>query len=202
MWRNIVPAFRLTVVMTVLTGFLYPGLVTALCRALFPRQAVGSLVVLEGRLAGSELIGQNFTRPEYFHPRPSAAGSGYDPLASGGSNLGPANPKLQERVRDSVSKFRADDGYVGPVPADLATASGSGLDPHISPAAALAQVARVARARAVAEDDIQRAVAGHVEARTFGFLGEPRVNVLMLNLELDRRFPANSSRFGRKQGAE
>jgi potassium-transporting ATPase KdpC subunit len=188
MWRNIAPAFRLTLLMTVLTGLIYPGVVTALCRVLFPRQAEGSLVTVEGRLAGSELIGQEFTRPEYFHPRPSAAGDGYDPLASGGSNLGPTNPKLLERVKADVARLRKEDGAGGPLPADAVTASGSGLDPDISPAYAELQAARVAGARGVGVDAVQRLLAAHVEHRTFRFLDEPRVNVLRLNLDLDRQF--------------
>jgi K+-transporting ATPase ATPase C chain len=190
MWRNIAPAFRLTLVMTVLTGFIYPGVVTALCRALFARQSQGSLVVANGKIIGSELIGQSFARPEYFHPRPSAAGSGYDALASGGSNLGPRNPKLADSVGQSVAEFRAQNGYSGTIPADLVTASGSGLDPDISPAAAEVQVRRVALARGVAEDRVRQVVAAPVEGRTFGFLGDPRVNVLALNLDLDAKLAA------------
>ncbi len=177
-------------ILTVLTGFIYPGLVTALCRVLFPRQSQGSLVAANGAIVGSELIGQGFARPEYFHPRPSAAGSGYDPLASGGSNLGPTNPKLKEEVGRSVASFREQNGYRGPVPADAVTSSGSGLDPHISPAAAEAQVERVARARGLSADQVRSLLAQHIEARTYGFIGEPRVNVLALNMALDRQYRA------------
>ncbi len=177
-------------ILTVLTGFIYPGLVTALCRVLFPRQSQGSLVAANGSIVGSEIIGQSFARPEYFHPRPSAAGSGYDPLASGGSNLGPTNPKLKEEVGRSVASFREHNGYRGPVPADAVTSSGSGLDPHISPAAAEAQVERVARARGLSADQVRSLLAQHIEGRTFGFIGEPRVNVLALNMALDRQYRA------------
>ena len=148
MWRQIAPALRITLAFTVLTGFLYPGLVTGVCQLLFPRQANGSLVELNGQAVGSSLIGQNFTKPEYFHPRPSAAGSdGYDASASAGSNYGPTNQKLIDRVKASADQFRKENpDYSGPIPSDLVTTSGSGLDPDISAASAEAQAPRIAKA--------------------------------------------------------
>lgn len=188
--RHIAPAFRMMLLMTVLTGLIYPGVVTAVCQILFPRQANGSLVTVDGQVVGSALIGQNFTKPEYFHPRPSAAGNdGYDPTASGGSNFGPTHQKLIARVKASIEQFRKENpGYSGPIPADLVTASASGLDPDISPASARAQAARIAKARGVAVKRIDQLIASHIVGRSLGLLGEPRVNVLELNLQLDRRF--------------
>jgi len=188
MLRNqIRPAIAATVVLMVITGALYPAVVTGLAQAIFPRQANGSLVEVDGRVVGSELIAQGFTGAAYFHPRPSAAGSGYDGTASGGTNKGPTDRKLADTlVARSVADAVADDGArAGRVPADMATRSASGLDPHISPANAALQVARVAAARGVGTDRVHALVATHTEARTLGFLGEPRVNVLMLNLALD-----------------
>ena len=189
--KQLVIAVKVTVVLTILTGALYPALITGLARVLFPRQAAGSMVQANGRTVGSELIGQRFTKPEYFHGRPSAAGNdGYDALASGGSNYGPTNQKLIDRVKDDLKKFRAENpGYNGPIPSDLLTASGSGLDPHLSPASAEAQAARVAQARGVAPAQILRLIAENTEGRDLGILGEPRVNVLKLNLALDRSVP-------------
>jgi K+-transporting ATPase ATPase C chain len=189
MWRQLLPGLRMTLVLTVLTGLIYPGIVTGLCQILFPNQANGSLVYKDGRVVGSTLIGQNFTKPEYFQPRPSAAGNGYDATASGGSNLGPTNQKLVDRVKASAEKFRQDNpSFTGTIPADTLTASGSGLDPHLSPESADAQVERVARARGASAQDIRAVVAGLTEGRDLGFLGEPRVNVLRLNEALDAKF--------------
>jgi K+-transporting ATPase ATPase C chain len=191
MWKQLLPAVRMTLTLTVLTGLLYPGVVTGLSQLLFPTAANGSLVQQNGRIIGSALIGQNFTRPQYFQPRPSAAGNdGYDPTASSGSNFGPTSQKLADRVKASVEKFRKENPeYKGPIPADLLTASGSGLDPHLSPASAAAQAPRVARVRGVSPEQIQQLIAQSTEDRDLGFLGEPRVNVLRLNLALDDRFP-------------
>jgi K+-transporting ATPase ATPase C chain len=190
MLSQLLPAFRFMVLFTVLTGFVYPGVVTGLARVLFPRQAGGSLIVHNGTVVGSSLIGQNFTRPEYFHPRPSAAGDGHDAAKSAGSNLGPTNGKLMARVQAAVEAFRKENpDYTGPIPADMLTTSASGLDPHISPAAAEAQAARVAKARGVPVEQVRALVAAHTERRDLGFLGEPRVNVLLLNLALDERYP-------------
>lgn len=190
MLSQIMPAFRMTLVLTVLTGMLYPGLVTALCRTLFPEQAAGSLVVREGRTVGSALLGQEFTGAAYFHPRPSAVG--YDAAASGGSNLGPTSQKLLDRVKASVAAYRAENPtHRGAVPADAVTTSASGLDPHISQENAWAQAARVAEARKVALEVVLAAVAHHTEGQRPGLPGEAAVNVLLLNLELDRIAPRN-----------
>lgn len=189
MWRQLLPGLRMTLVLTVLTGLIYPGIVTGLCQLLFPAQANGSLEFKDGRVIGSSLIGQNFTRPEYFQPRPSAAGNGYDATASTGSNLGPTNQKLIDRVKASADKFRKENpSFPGTIPADLLTASGSGLDPHLSPESADAQVERVAKARGASAQDIRALVAQLTEGRDLGFLGEPRVNVLRLNEILDARY--------------
>jgi len=187
MLKQLQPAFRATLLLTIITGLLYPGAVTAVCQLIFPNQAKGSLITKDGRVIGSSLIGQQFSKPEYLWPRPSAAGNdGYDPTATQGSNLGPTSEKLATRVKTATIKFRqANPDYTGPLPADLLTASGSGLDPHISPASAAAQIARVAKARNISANQVEQLVAAHTESRTFGFLGEPRVNVLELNLALD-----------------
>lgn len=177
--------------LTLLTGLIYPALVTGLCQALFPFQANGSLIERNGRLIGSALIAQNFTEPRYFHPRPSAAGIGYDPTASGGSNLGPTNQKLFDRMKAAAEQFRKENpAYTGPIPADALTTSGSGLDPGISVANADAQADRVARARKVPRSQVLALISHNTEGRSLDFLGEPTVDVLKLNLALDRRYPA------------
>jgi potassium-transporting ATPase KdpC subunit len=191
MLRQLLPGLRMTIMLSILTGLIYPGIVTGLCRMIFPKQSAGSLIERNGHIIGSDLIGQNFSRPEYFEPRPSAAGNdGYDATASGGSNLGPTSQKLIDRVKASAGKFRKENpDYTGPIPADLLTTSASGLDPHLSPASADAQVARVAKARGASEDQVRRLVSQFTEPRDLGFLGEPRVNVLRLNLALDEQLP-------------
>jgi K+-transporting ATPase ATPase C chain len=182
--RNLLTAALMTVVTTLLFGLIYPLAVTGLAQLLFPDEANGQLIERDGHVVGSRLIGQPFSSPGYFWPRPSAAGAGYDASASSGSNLGPTSAKLVERVRVDVGRLEATSPGVA-VPVDLVTASASGLDPHISPAAAEFQVARVARERGLPEEEVRRLVAAHTEGRTLGLLGEPRVNVLELNLALD-----------------
>jgi potassium-transporting ATPase KdpC subunit len=191
MRETLLTSLRVTVVTLLLTGVAYPLAVTGVARVLFPRASGGSLVADEsGRIVGSALLGQGFVAPGYFQPRPSAAGDrGWDPLASGGSNLGPTSRKLRERVERDLARLRAGNADAPlPVPVELVTASGSGLDPHLSPEAALWQVPRVARARGLAEARVRAVLAESVEGRDLGFLGEPRVNVLLLNLALDRQF--------------
>src|ERR1700728_1363108 len=185
------PALRINIFLTILLGVAYPLAVTGISQILFPHQANGSLISKNGQVIGSELIGQNFTKPEYFQPRPSAAGSaGYDPTASRGVNPGPTKQKMMYRVKAAVDKFHKDNpAYQGPIPADLLTASGSGLDPDISPASAQAQEARVAKARGISQDQIGQLVAQYTKSPDLGLLGEPRVNVLQLNLALDQQYP-------------
>jgi K+-transporting ATPase ATPase C chain len=175
------------VLLSVLTGLVYPALVTGVAALVFPNQARGSLIVTDGRVVGSELIGQPFSSPRFFWGRPSATSPvAYNAVASSGSNLGPSNPALHDAVRARVAALRAaDPSLKGPMPVDLVTASGSGLDPHISVAAALVQVPRVAKARGFSEEALRELVARHTEGRQLGVLGEPRVNVLELNLALD-----------------
>src|SRR5438093_2499450 len=189
MRAHIRPALVLLAVLTVLTGVVYPLVVTGIAQTIFPRQANGSLIVKDGKPVGSSLIGQPFDDPGYFWSRPSATSPfAYNAGASSGSNLSPTNPALLKAVQERVDALRAaDPGNTAPVPVDLVTASGSGLDPHISPAAALYQVDRVARARKVDEGAVRRLVEAHIEGRWLGVLGEPRVNVLELNLALDAR---------------
>ncbi len=191
MLSELKPAILITIVFTILTGIIYPLVVTGAAQVIFPRQANGSLIERNGTVIGSEIIGQNFTKPEYFHPRPSAAGMGYDASSSGGSNLGPTNPALADRLTKGAAQFRSENpDYTGPIPADAITASASGLDPEISPANALAQVARVAETRGASADAVQKLVSDHIQQRDLGVLGESRVNVLKLNLALDQLFPA------------
>jgi K+-transporting ATPase ATPase C chain len=189
MWKEILPGLRINIFLTLVLGVVYPLAITGICQVVFPHQANGSLITSGAKVIGSELIGQNFSKPEYFQPRPSAAGNdGYDATSSNGSNYGPTNQKLIDRVKASVEKFHKDDpDYHGPIPADLMTASASGLDPDISPESALAQAARVAKARGVAVEQINQLIANSTQAPALGILGEPRVNVLKLNLALDRQ---------------
>jgi K+-transporting ATPase ATPase C chain len=188
--RNLVTAILMTIVTTILLGLIYPLIVTGLAQVIFPDQANGLLIRrADGTIIGSRLLGQPFSSPGYFRGRPSAAGTnGYDAVSSSGSNLGPMNQKLIERVKADVEKLQAENPGK-PVPIDLVTTSASGLDPHISPAGAEFQVARVARERGMSETELRSFVAAHTEGRQFGFLGEPRVNVLELNLDLDHRKP-------------
>src|SRR5712672_1283698 len=188
MKTNLRIAILFTVVTTVLFGLIYPLGVTGLAQLLFPSKANGSLLTKDGKLVGSRLIGQSFSGAAYFHSRLSNAGNGYDASQSSGSNLGPTNHQLLDRVKVEVEKLHAENP-AAPIPIDLVTASGSGLDPEISPAAAAFQVPRVAKARGISAAQLQQLLAGHTENRQWGFLGEPRVNVLELNLDLDKHFP-------------
>src|SRR6267142_5850955 len=188
--KNLVTAILMTIVTTVLFGLIYPLAVTGIAQLVFPDKANGQLIKRnDGTVIGSRIIGQPFGGPGYFHPRPSSAGAaGYDAGESSGSNLGPTNQKLIDRIKGDVEKLQAENPGK-PVPIDLVTTSGSGLDPHISPAAAEFQMPRVARERGISEDELRRVVGRHTEGRQFGFLGESTVNVLELNLDLDRTIP-------------
>ena len=186
--RNLTIAVLMTIVTTLLLGVAYPLAVTGLAQAMFPAKANGQLIERDGTIIGSRIIGQAFSSPGYFRSRPSAAGAGYDAANSGGTNLGPTNKKLVDAVTAAVDAARKENPSA-PVPVDLVTSSASGLDPHISPAAALFQVPRVSRERGISEEDLRRMVAARTEARQFGLLGEPVVNVLELNLALDDRHP-------------
>jgi potassium-transporting ATPase KdpC subunit len=189
MKKNLITAILMTIATTILLGIIYPLVVTGIAKALFPNKANGQLIERDGKVIGSRIIGQPFTGAAYFHPRPSAAGNnGYDAANSGGSNLGPTNQKLIDRVKQDVAALQAENPG-RPVPIDLVTASASGLDPDISPAAADFQVLRVARERGMSQDELRRLIAKHTESRQLGFLGEPRVNVLELNLDLDSTHP-------------
>jgi K+-transporting ATPase, C subunit len=192
--KQLRPAILLTIVFIVVTGLVYPGIVTGIARLVFPNQARGSLVTVNGQLVGSRLIGQQFSEPWYFHPRPSAAGDGYDATASGGTNKGPTERKLADTlIAGAIAQAESAGVPKGRIPTDMATASASGLDPHISPANALFQVARVAAARGADSSQVRELALHYVESRQFGFLGEPRVNVLALNLALDNAFPRRAS---------
>jgi K+-transporting ATPase ATPase C chain len=187
MWKELKPAILITIALTILTGILYPLAVTGLAQTLFHKQANGSLVERDGKVIGSEIIGQNFAKPEYFHPRPSQ--NSYDAANSGGSNLGPTNPALADRLTKDATSFRKDNPeFTGAILADAITASASGLDPEITPANAMAQSARVAHARGASLDAVQNLVAANTARRDLGVLGEPRVNVLKLNMALDSAF--------------
>jgi K+-transporting ATPase ATPase C chain len=190
MKKNLLVAVLFTLVTTVMFGLIYPLVVTGLAQLLFPSKANGQLIQKNGKIVGSSIIGQAFTGPGYFHSRPSAAGTGngYDPTSSGGSNLGPTNKMLIDRVNGSVKTLQPENPST-PIPVDLATTSGSGLDPDISPAAADFQVPRIARERKMTEADVRQLIAAHTDGRQLGFLGEPRVNVLELNLDLDQSHP-------------
>jgi K+-transporting ATPase ATPase C chain len=188
MKRNLITAFWFTIVTTVIFGVLYPLGITGLAQMLFPRRANGQLLERNGKIVGSRIIGQSFSGPGYFHSRPSSAGTGYDATSSSGSNLGPTNKTLIERVKGDVEKTHSENAST-PVPVDLVTASGSGLDHEISPAAAEFQIARVAKERSISESEVRSLVQTFTRNRQFGVLGEPGVNVLQLNLELDRTHP-------------
>lgn len=186
MKKHLLTALLMTIATTILLGLVYPLVITVLAQILFPDKANGQLIRQGNHIVGSRIIGQSFTEDAYFHSRPSAAGAGYDAANSGGSNLGPTSKKLVDQVAMRVATEHSD----APVPIDLVTASGSGLDPHITPAAAEYQIPRIAHARGMSESDLRMLVAKHLEGRQFGILGEPRVNVLELNLDLDRLAPA------------
>ncbi|HZK79213.1 MAG TPA: potassium-transporting ATPase subunit KdpC, partial [Gemmatimonadaceae bacterium] len=187
--KQLRPAIMSTIVIMIITGLVYPGIVTGLARTFFPSQAKGSVVTVNGRAVGSSLLGQRFDQAWYFHPRPSAAGDGYDATASSGTNKGPTDRKLADTlIAGAIASAEKDGAVKGRIPADMVTSSASGLDPHISPANAAFQIARVAAARGADPDKIRELVASHTEGRQFGFLGEPRVNVLELNLAVDKAF--------------
>ena len=190
MKKNLITAVLMTIAATILLGIIYPLVVTGIAQVIFAKQANGQLIQRAGNTVGSSIIAQSFTGPGYFHPRPSFAGNGYDAANSNGSQLGPTNQKLIDRVKTEVASAQADNPGT-PVPIDLVTGSASGLDPHITPAAAEFQLPRVAKERGVAVDELRALVAKHTEGRQWGFLGEARVNVLELNLDLDQQFSAS-----------
>jgi len=189
MKKNLVTAVLMTIATTILLGIIYPLVVTGIAQVLFPDKASGQLIRRDGKIIGSRIIGQPFTGPGYFHSRPSAAGNGYDAANSGGTNFGPTNQKLIDRVKQDTAALQSENPGK-PVPIDLVTTSASGLDPDITPAAAEFQVPRIARERGVGEDQLRQLIGKHTAGRQLGVLGEPRVNVLELNLELDTRYPA------------
>jgi len=191
MKKNLWISIAMTVVTTVILGLIYPLLVTEIAQLIFPDKANGQLIVKHGKVIGSSIIGQAFAGPQYFHSRPSAAGNGYDAANSGGSNLGPTNRKLLDRVKGDVTAAQAEN-HGAPVPIDMVTTSASGFDPHITPANAEFQLPRIARARGISVEQLQAVVSKHTEWRQFRILGEPRVNVLELNLDLDRQFPVTA----------
>ena len=182
--KQIYPAIAMTIVLTVILGIIYPLAITGLAMVMFPAKAAGSLIEKDGKIIGSSLIGQPFSGAGYFHSRPSAAGAGYDATASAGTNLGPTNQKLMDNVKSAADTIR-EENPGSPIPIDMVTASASGLDPHITPAAAEFQVPRIAKERGMSAEEVLRLVREHTEGRQFGLLGEPRVNVLELNLALD-----------------
>ena len=186
MKKNLLIAVLMTIATTILLGIVYPLVVTALAQVLFHDKANGQLISKNGEVIGSRIIGQAFVSAKYFHSRPSAAGNGYDAANSSGSNLGPTNQKLLDRIKSDTATAQADNPNT-PVPIDLVTTSGSGLDPDITPAGALFQIPRIARVRGVSEDQVRALVQSHIQQRQFGILGEPRVNVLQLNLALDEQ---------------
>jgi potassium-transporting ATPase KdpC subunit len=188
MKKNLITAILMTVATTILLGIVYPLIVTGLAQLIFPKQANGQLIQKDGRMIGSSIIAQGFSSPGYFHPRPSFAGNGYDPTSTNGSQLGPTNQKLIDRVKGDVANAQPENPSTT-VPIDLVTGSGSGLDPHITPATAEFQLPRVAKERGTTVEQLRTLVQKHTQDRQFGFLGEARVNVLELNLELDERFP-------------
>jgi K+-transporting ATPase ATPase C chain len=188
MKKNLITAILMTIATTVLLGIIYPLVVTGLAQLIFPKKANGQLIQKDGKTIGSSILAQGFSSSAYFHPRPSFAGNGYDPMNTNGSQLGPTNQKLIDRVKGDVSTAHVENPSE-PVPIDLVTGSASGLDPHITPASADFQLPRVAKERGATAEQLRALVQKHTEDRQFGFLGEPRVNVLELNLELDERFP-------------
>ncbi len=191
MKKNLIISVLMTIATTILLGIIYPLVVTAIAQVIFPKKANGQLVEANGKIIGSRIIGQAFSSPGYFHSRPSAAGNGYDATASNGSQYGPTNQKLLDRVKSDVAAAQAENPG-SPVPIDLVTASASGLDPEISPAAAVFQLPRVAKARGLSEAQLRQLITKHTEGRQWGFLGEPRVNVLELNLDVDKQFPTTT----------
>ena len=198
MRKNLIISVLMTIATTVLLGIIYPLVVTGLSQVLFPHKANGQLIEANGKVIGSRIIGQAFSSPGYFHSRPSAAGNGYDATASNGSQWGPTNQKLVDRVKGDVAAAQAENRGV-PIPIDLVTASASGLDPEISPAAAAFQLPRVAKARGISEEQLRQLVAKHTDNRQLGFLGEQRVNVLELNLDLDKEFPGTKRAMNQSQ---